>query len=155
MLFRSSIPTIPSCAFAGAETLLATAHADGIYSEPVYISDHPTCSVSIPAIPRRAFAGAAKSLAAAHADGIVSAINLTRTTVTAAAPSPVAVPTTVDRKSAPASPPPVVIAHLVLASAPATDPLLTPNPFLHQYPLHFPSPPSFPLPNPLSLSIFP
>ena len=111
-----SVPTIPSCTFAGAETLLAAAHADGIYPEPVYTSDHPTCSVSAPAIPSHAFA-------TAHANGIVSAIGPTCTFVTDAASSPVAVPATVDRKSAPTSPPPVAIAHLALALAPATAPL--------------------------------
>ena len=88
-----SILTIPSCAFACAETLLAAAHADGIHPKPVYTSDHPTRSVSTPVIPSRAFA------AAANADRIVSEIIRTSVHATAAALSPVAVPTTVDRKS--------------------------------------------------------
>ena len=118
-----SIPTIPNCAFAGAEPLLATAHADRIHSEPVYTSDHPTCSVSGPVIPSRTFAGAANSLTAAHSDGIISAIGPTHTFATAAAPSPVTVPTTVDRKSAPTSPLLVTITHLALASAHTTAPI--------------------------------
>ena len=143
-----SVPTIPNCTFAGAETLLAAAHADRIRPEPVYTSDHPTRSISILALPSRTFA------AAANDDGIVSEIICTSVHATAAASSPVAVPATVDRKSAPTSPPPLVIAHLALASAPATNPLSTPNPFLLQYPLHLLSLPPFLLLNPLSLLIF-
>ena len=49
-----SVPTIPNCAFAGAETLLTAAHEDGIHPKPVHTSDHPTRSISAPAIPSRA-----------------------------------------------------------------------------------------------------
>ena len=58
-----SVPTIPNCAFAGAETSLTAAHADRIHPEPVYTSDHPTRSISIPAILSHAFVGATNSLA--------------------------------------------------------------------------------------------
>ena len=77
-------------------------------------------TVSVLVILSHAFAGTMNSLTAAHADGIISAIVLTLTFATAAASSPVAVPTTVDRMSAPTSPPAVVIAHLALALAPTT-----------------------------------
>ena len=109
-----SIPTIPSCAFAAAETLLAAAHADGIHPEPVYTSDHPARSISVPAILSHAFTATANSLAAANTDGIIFAIVPTSIHATAAAPSPVVVPATVDHMSAPV----VVIAHLALTSAP-------------------------------------
>ena len=114
-----SVPTFPSCAFASAETLLATAHTDGIHPEPVYTSDHPTRSVSIPPIPNRTFAAPANSLTTANTDGIVSEIVCTSVHATTAASFPVAVPATVDHKCAPASPPLVAIVHLELASAPA------------------------------------
>ena len=114
-----SVPTIPSCAFAGAETLLAAAHTDGIHPEPVYTSDHPTRSISILALPSHAFAAATNSLVATNTDGIVSEIIRTSIHATAAAPSPVAVPTTVDCMSTLA----VTIAHLALTLAPAPAPL--------------------------------
>ena len=111
-----AVPTIPNCAFASAETLFGPAHAGRIVLGPVYTSDHPTRSVSVPAILSPTFA-------AAHADGIISAIKPTCTTITTATPSPVAAPTTVNRMSAPASPPVVVIVHLALTLAPTTAPL--------------------------------
>ena len=143
-----SDPTIPNCAFASAKTSLTPAHADGIVPRPVYTSNHPARSVSVPAIASHAFA-------TAHADGIVSTIRPTRTPTTAAAPSPVAVPATIDHMSAPASPPAVMITLPTLALAPTTNPLLTSNRFPLQYPLHFLYLPPFPLLNLLSLSIFP
>ena len=115
-----SVPTIPSCAFAGTETSLTAAHTDRIHPRHVYTSDHPTHSISALAILSCAFAATANSLAAAHTDKIISAIGPTHTFATAAVSPPVVVPATVKRKSTPTSPPPVTIAHLALALAPTT-----------------------------------